>query len=57
MPDATPTKLSLTSLTAFGLAYMCPSLAMVIFGVISDRSGGIAPSAFCWPPEPCCCRP
>ncbi|UUJ40883.1 APC family permease [Pseudomonas extremaustralis] len=46
MPDATPTKLSLTSLTAFGLAYMCPSLAMVIFGVISDRSGGIAPSAF-----------
>ncbi|WP_194790882.1 APC family permease [Pseudomonas sp. UFMG81] len=46
MPDSTPAKLSLTSLTVFGLAYMCPSLAMVIFGVIAARSDGIAPSAF-----------
>lgn len=39
-------KLSLTSLVVFGLAYMSPSLAMVIFGVIANRSDGIAPSAF-----------
>ncbi|MBF8795003.1 APC family permease [Pseudomonas monteilii] len=45
-PTSTPVKLSLTSLVVFGLAYMCPSLVMVIFGVISESSQGIAPTAF-----------
>ncbi|RVU19952.1 APC family permease [Streptomyces antnestii] len=39
-------KLSLTSVVTFGLAYMAPSLVMVIFGVISAASGGTAPTAF-----------
>ncbi|MGW1410740.1 APC family permease [Streptomyces sp. NPDC002403] len=38
--------LSLTSVVAFGLAYMAPSLVMVIFGVIAAASGGTAPTAF-----------
>jgi len=48
MPEATSAsvKLSLTSLVVFGLAYMCPSLVMVIFGVIAESSQGIAPTAF-----------
>ncbi len=45
-PIVEPQKLSLTSLVVFGLAYMCPSLVMVIFGVVADVSDGIAPSAF-----------
>ncbi|MGE8113870.1 APC family permease [Pseudomonas sp. NPDC086566] len=43
---STPFKLSLTSLVVFGLAYMCPSLVIVIFGVIAESSQGIAPTAF-----------
>ncbi|MFF3787015.1 APC family permease [Streptomyces sp. NPDC001933] len=39
-------RLSLTSVVAFGLSYMAPSLVMVIFGVISAASGGTAPTAF-----------
>ncbi|HEK1010789.1 TPA: APC family permease [Pseudomonas putida] len=48
MPEATSSsvRLSLTSLVVFGLAYMCPSLVMVIFGVIAESSHGIAPTAF-----------
>ena len=45
-PISIPFKLSLTSLVVFGLAYMCPSLVMVIFGVIAESSQGIAPTAF-----------
>ncbi|MFF1586889.1 APC family permease [Streptomyces sp. NPDC058286] len=39
-------KLSLTSVVTFGLAYMAPSMVMVIFGVISAASSGAAPTAF-----------
>ncbi|MGW4042216.1 APC family permease [Streptomyces sp. NPDC004721] len=39
-------KLSLASVVTFGLAYMAPSLVMVIFGVISAASAGTAPAAF-----------
>ncbi|MFE4672879.1 APC family permease [Streptomyces sp. NPDC056723] len=38
-------KLSLTSVVTFGLAYMAPSMVMVIFGVISAVSSGAAPTA------------
>lgn len=38
-------KLSLTSVVTFGLAYMAPSMVMVIFGVISAASSGAAPTA------------
>ncbi|POF43398.1 Putrescine importer PuuP [Pseudomonas laurylsulfativorans] len=38
--------LSLTSVVLFGLAYMAPSLVLVIFGVIAQVSSGTAPSAF-----------
>ncbi|WP_338747164.1 APC family permease [Pseudomonas putida] len=38
--------LSLTSVVLFGLAYMAPSLVLVIFGVIAQGSAGTAPSAF-----------
>ncbi|MDU9392259.1 APC family permease [Pseudomonas sp. zfem002] len=39
-------RLSLTSVVLFGLAYMAPSLVLVIFGVIAQGSAGTAPSAF-----------
>ncbi|MEW2294810.1 APC family permease [Streptomyces sp. NPDC006743] len=39
-------KLSLVSVVTFGLAYMAPSLVMVIFGVIAAASAGTAPTAF-----------
>ncbi|WP_217143853.1 APC family permease [Streptomyces sp. AC627_RSS907] len=39
-------KLSLTSVVAFGLSYMAPSLVMVLFGVIAAESAGTAPTAF-----------
>ncbi|MFJ9812651.1 APC family permease [Streptomyces sp. NPDC101158] len=39
-------RLSLASVVAFGLAYMAPSLVMVIFGVIAEVSSGTAPTAF-----------
>ncbi|MGW0811877.1 APC family permease [Streptomyces viridiviolaceus] len=39
-------RLSLASVVAFGLAYMAPSLVMVIFGVIAVSSAGTAPTAF-----------
>ncbi|MFC0454865.1 APC family permease [Rhodococcus jostii] len=39
-------RLSLPSVVAFGLAYMAPSLVMVIFGVIAVASAGTAPTAF-----------
>lgn len=45
-PTSIPSKLSLTSLVVFGLAYMCPSLVIVIFGVVAESSQGIAPTAF-----------
>lgn len=38
--------LSLASVVLFGLAYMAPSLVLVIFGVIAQGSAGTAPSAF-----------
>ncbi|MFI8915754.1 APC family permease [Streptomyces sp. NPDC053513] len=38
--------LSLASVVTFGLAYMAPSLVMVIFGVIAAASAGTAPTAF-----------
>ncbi|WP_287902145.1 APC family permease [Arthrobacter sp.] len=38
--------LSLTSVVAFGLSYMAPSLVMVIFGIIAAASSGTAPTAF-----------
>lgn len=38
--------LGLTSLVLFGLAYMAPSLVLVIFGVIAQGSAGTAPTAF-----------
>ncbi|MFD5300763.1 APC family permease [Streptomyces mutabilis] len=39
-------KLSLASVVTFGLAYMAPSLVMVLFGVIAAASAGTAPTAF-----------
>lgn len=39
-------RLSLASVVTFGLAYMAPSLVMVIFGVIAEVSSGTAPTAF-----------
>ncbi|MFI2410260.1 APC family permease [Streptomyces sp. NPDC018947] len=39
-------KLSLASVVTFGLAYMAPSLVMVLFGVIAAASSGTAPTAF-----------
>ncbi|MFE7332769.1 APC family permease [Streptomyces sp. NPDC057565] len=39
-------RLSLASVVTFGLAYMAPSLVMVIFGVIAVASAGTAPTAF-----------
>ncbi|POX52533.1 Putrescine importer PuuP [Streptomyces sp. Ru71] len=39
-------RLSLPSVVTFGLAYMAPSLVMVIFGVIATASAGTAPTAF-----------
>ncbi|SEB09453.1 APC family permease [Leifsonia sp. 21MFCrub1.1] len=39
-------RLGLPSVVAFGLAYMAPSLVMVIFGVIAVASAGTAPTAF-----------
>lgn len=39
-------RLGLPSVVAFGLAYMAPSLVMVIFGVIAVVSAGTAPTAF-----------
>lgn len=39
-------RLSLASVVAFGLSYMTPGLAMVIFGVIAAASAGTAPTAF-----------
>lgn len=39
-------KLSLASVVTFGLAYMAPSLVMVLFGVVASTSGGTAPTAF-----------
>ncbi|MFE0651195.1 APC family permease [Streptomyces sp. NPDC059534] len=45
-PDRLTGSLSLTSVVTFGLAYMAPSLVMVIFGVIAAASAGTAPTAF-----------
>ncbi|MGW1005771.1 APC family permease [Streptomyces sp. NPDC002520] len=45
-PERLTGRLSLTSVVAFGLAYMAPSLVMVIFGVIAAASAGTAPTAF-----------
>jgi amino acid transporter len=39
-------RLTLPSVVAFGVAYMAPSLVMVIFGVIAVTSAGTAPTAF-----------
>ncbi|ALE04748.1 Putrescine importer PuuP (plasmid) [Arthrobacter sp. ERGS1:01] len=39
-------KLGLTSVVAFGLSYMAPSLVMIIFGIIAAASAGTAPTAF-----------
>ncbi len=39
-------RLSLASVVAFGIAYMAPSLVMVIFGVVAEVSEGVAPTAF-----------
>lgn len=39
-------KLGLTSVVAFGLSYMAPSLVMIIFGIIAATSAGTAPTAF-----------
>ncbi|MBN8412707.1 APC family permease [Halomonas litopenaei] len=39
-------RLSLASVVAFGIAYMAPSLVMVIFGVVAEVSEGAAPTAF-----------
>ncbi|MFJ8543313.1 APC family permease [Streptomyces sp. NPDC093586] len=43
--DLSP-KLSLASVVTFGLAYMAPSLVMVLFGVIAAAGAGTAPTAF-----------
>ncbi|MFG2886241.1 hypothetical protein ACGFYV_28735 [Streptomyces sp. NPDC048297] len=45
-PERLTGRLSLASVVAFGLAYMAPSLVMVIFGVIAAASAGTAPTAF-----------
>jgi amino acid transporter len=39
-------QLSLTSVVAFGLSYMAPSLVMIIFGIIAVVSSGTAATAF-----------
>lgn len=39
-------RLSLTSVVAFGISYMAPSLVMVMFGVVAATSAGTAPTAF-----------
>ncbi|HDS1698308.1 MULTISPECIES: APC family permease [Pseudomonas] len=45
-PAKLTASLGLTSLVLFGLAYMAPSLVLVIFGVIAQGSAGTAPTAF-----------
>jgi amino acid transporter len=45
-PERLTGRLSLASVVTFGLAYMAPSLVMVIFGVIAAASAGTAPTAF-----------
>ncbi|WP_037064107.1 APC family permease [Pseudonocardia acaciae] len=45
-PVRLATTLSLTSVVMFGLAYMAPSLVVVIFGIISAASSGAATTAF-----------
>lgn len=45
-PASLKRQLSLASVVAFGLAYMAPSLVLVIFGVIALLSDGTAPTAF-----------
>lgn len=39
-------KLSLSAVVAFGLAYLAPTLVMVIFGIVAVTSSGSATSAF-----------
>lgn len=39
-------RLSLTSVVAFGLSYMAPSLAMVLFGIVAVSSAGTATTTF-----------
>ncbi|MFG3042111.1 APC family permease [Streptomyces sp. NPDC048330] len=45
-PTGLSGRLSLTSVVAFGISYMAPSLVMVLFGVVAATSGGTAPTAF-----------
>ncbi|MGW5941899.1 APC family permease [Streptomyces celluloflavus] len=45
-PAGLAPRLSLLSVVTFGLAYMSPSLVMVIFGVIAAATAGTAPTAF-----------
>lgn len=40
------TRLSLTSVVLFGLAYMAPAIVMLMFGVIASTSHGTAPTAY-----------
>ncbi|HEY0888642.1 MAG TPA: APC family permease [Nocardioides sp.] len=44
--DRLPRQLGLGSVVAFGLAYMAPSLVMILFGIVAVESAGAAPTTF-----------
>ena len=45
-PEALRRQLGLGSVVAFGLAYMAPSLVMILFGIVAMESSGTAPTTF-----------